>query len=157
MKIPVLFRNHFQLGYVVRNLGAAIARMRESFGVSKWEVRHLPRSAPSRALAFAYVERTMIELIDVWPEQETIFQAWRPAVDCAIRLHHLGYMLETEQEWRDVIAQFDAAGIRTAFAGSAGKILDYRYFDTVESLGHYCEFVRLKPAGKDFWANVPQN
>ncbi|TAK98547.1 MAG: hypothetical protein EPO08_18830 [Rhodospirillaceae bacterium] len=157
MNIPVVFRNHFQCGYVVRDIDKAIANMGEKFGVSKWQINRLSADAPGRALGFAYVQNVMIELVDVRPEQETIYRSWIPESDTAVRLHHLGYMIDTEEEWRSVISQFKAAGFRTALEGSVGDILDYYYADTVAELGHYCEFVRLKPAGKSFWANVPHN
>jgi len=50
-----------------------------------------------------------------------------------------------------------AAGIRAVLTGSSGGILDYHYADTVQQLGHYCELIRLRPAGRDFWSAVPRN
>jgi hypothetical protein len=156
--IPVVFRNHFQMGYVVRDMDQAIANMRDKFGVSKWEVRHLPRgAAPAKTLAFAYVQQVMIELIEVWPGDTTVYHDWIPAEDHAAKLHHFGYMMESEEEWRDTIAQFEAAGVPAALTGSARGLLDYHYADTVSQLGHYCELILLSPAGRNFWANVPRN
>jgi extradiol dioxygenase family protein len=158
MTIPVVFRNHFQLGYVVRDIDAAIRVMTEKFGVGKWEVRRpSSKAAPARALGFAYVQQTMIELIDVDPERETIYRDWIPQGDGDIRLHHLGYMIDSEEDWHATVGQFEAAQISAALAGRIGDVLDYYYADTVAQLGHYCELVRLLPAGRDFWANVPQN
>lgn len=157
MNIPVVFRNHFQAGYVVRDLDKAMANMRDKFGVAKWQVRRLPQGAPSRALGFAYVQQLMIELIELWPGETTIYHDWIPEADTAVRLHHFGYMIDSEEQWHETIGQFEAAGIRSALVGSSGDILDYYYADTVAELGHYCELVRLKPAGRNFWANVPHN
>jgi hypothetical protein len=36
-------------------------------------------------------------------------------------------------------------------------ILNYRYFDTVKTLGHFTEFVLLQPGGEAFFADVPRN
>jgi len=157
MTIPVVFRNHFQAGYVVRDLDKAMAQMGDTFGVAKWQVRRLSPGAPSRALAFAYVQKLMIELIELWPDQDTIYHGYIPEIDNAARLHHFGYLIDSEEQWHETIAQFEAAGIRSALAGSSGDILDYYYADTVAALGHYCELVRLKPGGKEFWAEVPYN
>ncbi len=158
MATPVVFRNHFQLGYVVRDLDRAIHAMIGKFGVEKWEVRRpSSKAAPARALGFAYVQQTMLELIEVDPDRDTIYRDWVPDRGDDIRLHHLGYMIDSEEEWRATIGQFEAAKIPAALAGSIGDILDYYYADTVAQLGHYCELVRLRPAGRDFWANVPHN
>lgn len=156
MTIPV-FHNHFQLGYVVRNLDKAVESMRDKLGVAKWQINPMPRAAPARALGFAYVQRVMIELIEARPEQQTIYRDWIPESDTAARLHHLGYMLETEEEWRSTIGQFEASGFGVALADSANDFFDYYYPDTVAHLGHYCELIRLKPAGRAFWATVPHN
>lgn len=156
MNIPV-FRNHFQMGYVVRNMDKAIENMRDKFGVAKWQIYRLPKSAPGKALGFAYVQNVMIELVEVRPEQDTIYRSYIPESDSAIRFHHLGYMIDSEAEWRSVIGQFEAAGFKPALIGSSGDVLDYYYADTVAALGHYCELVRLKSTGKSLWANVPHN
>ncbi len=156
MTIPVVFRNHFQLGYVVRNLDPVIEHMRDKFGVAKWQVNVLPKSAPARVLGFAYVQQVMIELIEARPERETIYRDWIPESDTAARLHHLGYMIDGDEEWRTTIGQFESSGFRNALADSS-DFFDYYYADTVAQLGHYCELIRLKPAGRAFWATVPHN
>ena len=156
MTIPVVFRNHFQLGYVVRNLDSAIEDMRDKFGVAKWQVNVMHKSAPARALGFAYVQQVMIELIEARPERETIYRDWIPESDAAARLHHLGYMIDSDEDWRSTIGQFENAGFRSALADGS-DFFDYYYSDTVAQLGHYCELIRLKPAGRAFWASVPHN
>ncbi len=157
MSIPLVFRNHFQMGYVVRDVSKAAAALRDQFGVGQWQIRRMPDSAPSSALAFAYVQQTMIELVEARPSQDTIFREWLPDSDSMARFHHLGYMIDSEEQWRETIDQLESAGVRAAFAGSAGDLLDYYYADTVAHLGHYCELVRLKPAGLNYFSRVPHN
>ncbi len=158
MPLPVLYRNHFQLGYVVRNLDGAIETMRKSFGVTHWEVRQLPASAPGRALGNAWVGDMLIELVDVRPERETIYHDWIPDSDEGLRLHHFGYLIDSEEEWRETIAGMEAAGIEPVLVGGAPGLMDWYYADTVKLLGHYTELMRFtSEAGKGFWANVPRN
>ena len=158
MPLPVLYRNHFQLGYVVRDLEGAMRTMRERMGVTQWEVRHLPESAPGRALGNAWVDGILIELVDVKPDRETIYHAWIPEDDEGLRLHHLGYLIDSEAEWRQAIAQFEAAGFTPALVGGAPGLMDWYYADTVAMLGHYTELVRYtSEAGKQFWAKAPHN
>lgn len=157
MTIPIVFRNHFQVGYVVRNLDKAIENMREKLGIARWQVNPMPRSAPARALGFAYVQHLMLELIEARPERDTIYRDWIPQSETAARLHHLAYRVDTAAQWRAIVSQCEASGFRTALADSTGDFFDYYYPDTVEQLGHYCELIRLKPAGEAFWASVPHN
>jgi len=158
MKPPVLFRHHFQLGYVIRDLEGALRTMRERFGVTEWQVNHLPATAPGRALAFAYVGGMMIELVDIRPEQDTIYRGGVPEHDDELRLHHLGYLIESEAEWHAEIRTFEAAGFNPALVGHAGDLLEWYYADTVAALGHYTELIRYKSeAGRAYWVNVPHN
>ncbi len=157
MTIPMLFRNHFQLGYAVKSVDGALESLREKFGVRKWQVRQLPEASPIRALAWAYVKDMMIELVEVKPGHLPYYDDWIPESVSALRLHHLGYMVENEEEWQAVNKRFDDLGIQMAMDLELGNKLLSRYFDTVPLLGHYCEFVLLKPDGKTFWADVPHN
>lgn len=157
MMSPMLFRNHFQLGYAVRDVDEAIKNLGETFGVTKWQVLRLPVDAPGRALAFAYVSGMMIELVDVKPGQLSFYDNWIPDSKSAVKLHHFGYMVDSEEDWRRIEERFKDLGVAMVTDQEMGDILAFRYFDTVAELGHYCEYVFLKPAGKDFWANVPHN
>src|SRR5215203_1480173 len=157
MSIPVMFRNHFQHAYVVRNLNKAMENFSDTYGVTKWQVMPMPEGAPVKALALAYVQNVMLELIEAVPGQDTIYRDWIPASETAAKFHHLGYLIDSEEEYLRIVKQFEAAGIAAGMAGRSGDILDFHYADTVAQLGHYCELVRLLPAGKDFFSQVPHN
>lgn len=157
MSIPVVFRDHFQHAYVVRNIEKAMANFRDKYGVSKWQVMPMPEGSPVGALGLAYVQNVMIELIEAAPGHDTIYRDWIPESETAAKFHHLGFLIESDEDYRKTIAQFEAAGIGAAFAGSSGDILDFHYADTVAQFGHYCELVHLRPAGRDFFSQVPHN
>ena len=157
MALPLLFRNHFQLGYSVRNIDKAIGTLSEKFGLSKWQIVRPPEEAPSSALAWAYVKDLMIELVEPRPGRMPYYDAWLPESESGARLHHMAYMVEDEDEWRSVKQAFGDQGIAMVVDEQMGPILSYRYFDTRPELGHYTEFVLLGPKGKKFWADVPQN
>jgi hypothetical protein len=157
MCVPLIFRNHFQHGYVVRNLEKAMAPFRERCGIGKWQVMPLPAGSPVRAIALAYVQNVMIELIEAVADHETIYRRFIPESESAARFHHLGYLLEREEDYLATVAQFDAAGWPSAYAGRSGEILDFQYADTVAQLGHYCELVHLRAQGKGFFSQVPHN
>jgi hypothetical protein len=135
----------------------AIEGLSEKFGLTKWTVRRSPPDAPLRAVAWAYVKDMMIELVEAKPGLLPYYDPWIPQSDSAVRLHHLGYMVDNEEEWRSVKSRFDSLGIPLVMDLELGNKLASRYFDTVEQLGYYSEFVLLKPAGATFWADVPHN
>lgn len=154
------FRALFHLGYVVVDLQQVMHRMGETFGVSRWKVLPLPEGAPAKAIGFAYVQDTMIELVEVDLRQELlpIHRGWLPAAADEARLNHVAYMLDSEEELLALVARHEAAGIETAWLESFGDIFSrYYYADTTAQLGHFSEFVCLGPAGRDFLAQIPRN
>lgn len=157
MAIPILFRDHFQNAYVVRNFDGASATLRDRFGITKWHLMSMPAGAPVSRIGLAYVQDLMIELIEAVPGEESVYKDWIPASDTAAKFHHHGFLIEREEDYRRAVDQFNAAGYAAAFAGSSGDLLDFHYADTVAHLGHYCELVHLKPAGKEFFSPVPRN
>lgn len=157
MSIPIVFRDHFQHAYVVRNLDKAMANFRDNYGVAKWQVMPMPEGSPVKVLGLAYVHNVMLELIEAVPGHDTIYRDWIPASDTAARFHHLGYLIDSEEEYLSTVKQFEAAGISAGMAGRAGDMLDFHYADTVAQLGHYCELVHLRPAGQNYFSQVPHN
>lgn len=153
-----LFARHFQLGYVVRDVTAAIAAQRQRFGIAKWQVidTRAP-GAPANAIALAYAGDVMIELIEADPAVESIYSRHVPDGAADSRLHHLGFLVHDDAAWEAGIAQFANSGFTPAFAGAAGDALAFHYADSLGALGHYLELIHLKPAGKDFFAAVPRN
>ncbi len=158
MAFPVLYRDFFQFGYVVRDLEGAMRSLRDKFGIARWKIRHLPSTAPGRALAFAYINGVMVELVDLRPGDDTIYHAWIPETDDAIRLHHLGFLIEDEAEWHARVDKYAQAGFEVAISGSIPGVFDWHYSDTVAALGHYTELIRFTTEeGKAYWADVPHN
>jgi hypothetical protein len=160
MTFPPPFRNLFHAGYVARDMAKAMKKMRDQFGVADWKIVPLPDGAAAKALGLAYVQRTMIELVEVTPKEEplAIPRGWAPRPDADATLNHLAYMLDSEVEVRTLVARFEGAGIATAALDSFGDLFSLSYYaDTRRQLGHLTEFVCLGPAGGDFLADVPRN
>jgi hypothetical protein len=156
MTPPLLLANHFQVAYVVRDMDKAIAAMGDKFGLARWQVLAMPQGAPAFRLGFARAQHLLVELVEADPEQKSIFRRWLPDTGSAARFHHLGYLVESEAEFEVAMGQFATSGVRT-FRGSSADLYDFAYADTVAELGHYCELVHLRPAGKDFFSGAPQN
>jgi len=160
MSLPLPFRSFFHLGYVVLDLEQVMDNMRRQFGVAEWKVLPLPEGAPAKAIGLAYVQQTMIELVEVNLRQELlpIHRGWIPQRAGEAKLNHVAYMVDSDDELLSLIDRFEAAGVATAWLESFGDIFSrYYYADTTAQLGHFTEFVCLGPAGRDFLAQVPRN
>jgi extradiol dioxygenase family protein len=157
MPVPMVLHKLFHTGYAVKDVDKAIASLGEKFGITEWKILRLPEDSPGRALAFAHAHDMMIELVDIKAGQVPIYNDWIPEDESAIRLHHLGYRVDNETEWQSVARQFERLGVPLAIDAEMGDLLFYRYFDTTALLGHFCEFVMMKPGAQSFWDSVPRN
>ena len=155
--LPILSRKLFHHGYAVRDIDQAVATLQDKFGIRDWFIRRLPEDAPGRALAFAYVGDLMLELVDTRPGGFPIYDAWRPDEAEVLRLHHFGHYADSREEFDAIADQFADAGIPMVLDEEMGDILYFRYFDTVPLLGHYSEFVLMKPGGEWFFEQAPRN
>jgi hypothetical protein len=151
------FAKHFQICYVVRDAERVMARMRERHGIANWNVVPLGPEWRLKTLALAYVDDLMIELIQPDPKKSWIYDGWEPEAPDAMRLHHLGFYIHSDEEWRQAVDQLAANGYPVAASGSIPGVLDYHYSDTTADFGHYHELVRLHADGHHFFADVPHN
>lgn len=152
-----LFSGFFQLGYVTRDLDAAIAAYRARFGPIEFLINEPVgidgAAAPTRRIAMAYIDDVMTELIEPDPAQQTIYDEALPAEPGVIRLHHLGYLIDDHQA---MLQRLGALGYAVPLHGSLPGALDYSYADTRAELGHFSEFIRLDEGGRAFFEAVPR-
>lgn len=157
MVLPILMNGLFHTGYAVNNIHKATENLGTKFGIANWKIVPLPEETGGRALGFANSRDMMIELIDIVPGCVPIYNDWVPEQEGAIRFHHLGHMVPNREKFDSVTRQLEAADAPVVIDDELGDILYYRYFDTVAQLGHYTEFVLMKPDGNEFWKDVPRN
>jgi hypothetical protein len=134
--------------------------MRNKFGIEKWKILRLPDGYSASALAYAYANNVMIELVEVNLKEPliSIHRDWVPDSESGARLNHLAYLIDNEEELDNLAARLNSKGVETASNSSFGDVFKkYYYLDTVSTLGHFCEFVCLGPGGREFLAEVPRN
>jgi hypothetical protein len=153
-----LFGGFFQLGYVTQELDAACDAFRTRFAdieFQKIDPQPLEDGVvpPTKRIALAYIDDVMVELIEPNSEQKTIYDEHIPAEPGAIKLHHLGYLID---DYAETLGQLQAAGHPVPLHGSFGDALDYIYADTRPELGHYTEFIRLGDAGRAHFDSLPR-
>ena len=152
-----LFAGQFQTAYVTEDMDRGLAYFRDAFDVRNWTM--LDTAGPgslAQVIAIAYSGDMMIELIEPSAEP-SLYRDWVPAGGSGLRFHHLGFMVHSNEAWRDALRTFDERGFVEAYSGSAGDLMDYHYADSTAVLGHYCELINLRPAGEALFATVPRN
>lgn len=147
-----LFDRFFQVGYVARDLDAAMAQFSRRFGPVEFQVINaVEPNMHTRRIALAWIASTMIELIEPNQQVPSIYIDSLPAAPGEIRFHHLGYLIE---DYPATLRRLKAEGYEVPFAMSYGDVLDCCYADTRAQLGHYMEYVRLGDEGRKWFASV---
>lgn len=151
------FSGFFQLGYVTRDLDAALAGWRERFGAIEFLVTEPAVidgvAPPTRRIALAYIDAVMIEIIEPDPGQQTIYDDALAEDPGVIRLHHLGHLIDDHAA---MLTRLATMGYDVPLHGTMPGILDYSYADTRADLGHFSEFIRLDEGGHAFFGAVPR-
>ncbi|MBV9512363.1 MAG: VOC family protein [Caulobacteraceae bacterium] len=149
----------FQLGYVVADLDAAMARLGETQDIRHFRVDVFgDASGLLLRSAKAYAGGTMLELLEPrLTAADRLYTSFLDSDPAVPRLQHLGYLVETEEEFTGVGAWMKARGIAVALEAVLPGKLSATYFDTRPMLGHYSEYVCLSPQARDFYDDVPAN
>src|SRR3546814_10527734 len=78
MTVSVLFQQHFQVAYVVRDIEAATQRFAREFGIARWDVMDMAAllgpGHGTRFIGNAYAGEVMIELIEPDPTGESLYR-----------------------------------------------------------------------------------
>lgn len=136
--------HHFQIGYVVHDIDEAIARFEGLGGALIDRIMDMRddhgNPAMIRNLSHLHMGACEIELIEARDGYESVYTDWPLATD-GIGLHHLGYMADTDEQWRAASSQWDEFAIVMEIDIPRVRV---RYYDTRNILGHYIELVQRR-------------
>jgi hypothetical protein len=144
----------FQLGYVTRNLDAAMAEFNRRFGPAEFQIIHgTPEHAHTKRIALTWIGETMTELIEPDPDVPSLYvEALPSGAGGEIRFHHIGCLT---RDYEETLRRIRADGYAVPLAVSFGDVLDCVYADARAELGHYLEYIRLGDEGRKWFASVP--
>lgn len=156
-----LFKRHFQTAYVAANAKAAVATFSSRFGIAKWDIMDMQAlhgaASPAKMICTAWVGEMMIELIEPNPAVPSIYCDWNAPEDNNLRLHHLGFLVDSEHALSETKTHLMGQGFPIVMDGSFGDVLDFAYADTRSALGHYYEIIWPKEQGDSFFSRIPVN
>lgn len=154
-----LAKGFFQRAYVTNDLERAISDFSATYGVHAFlRMRDIAfaDTAASVHIALAYVGDDMIELIQPVGDIP-LYDSLLPDTGYALRFHHYGHLLTSEEEWEAMTSEIARQGLTVSLQGESGGMLRYLYADTREQFGHFLEFIYCTPEGAGFFAQVPKN
>jgi hypothetical protein len=148
-----LFARFFQLGYVTRDLDAAIAEFPQRFGPAEFMIINADRpNIETKRIALAWIGTTMVELIEPNLSVPSIYLDAVPAGSGDIRFHHTGHLVD---DYPAAMQRLKAEGYAIPMFLSYGTVLDCCYADARARLGHYLECIRLGDEGRQWFSSIP--
>jgi len=139
------FGRFFQLGYVTRNIDAALERLKERTGANQIDLIHDVRDEKGQFVALEHLSHLSLpgvefEVIQPRMDWPSIYVDALPACDDDIGLHHLGFIVSDEAAWDAAVKRFGQANAPIAMAGETSKVR-FAYIDARAQMGHYVELV----------------
>lgn len=139
---------HYQNGYITRDIEKAIARFRNYAGVENVVSFEVPvevttpkgRGTAVSKLAFIWINNLQYELIQPVSGLVDVYSDALPTDD-SIKFHHICMRVP---EWNDFRARVDRMGYPVVLEGGSDA-LKFLYLDAREFLGHYLEYVWMTP------------
>lgn len=150
------FGNVFQLGYVARDLEAALPMMATRFGFRKF---HVARNRNGNALhiAQAWIGTTLVEVLQPSDPQGALYGWALPDDPTAVRLHHYANAYADPVKWQKLRAALKHHNVQVTAEGTVPDYLDFIYADTRHSLGHMMEYFLLTPKARADFESYPRN
>lgn len=162
--LPQPFR-FFQIAYVARDLDRATAACGALYGLTRFQVtRDVPiQTRAGEAglhFALAFSGDAQIEVIQPAGGADEIYRNGLPTDGAAMRLHHLGHLIDHEPTWHAVTQAIAQSGLDVPVSGvfrhEGVALMHYAYVDTRATLGHYLEYMYQTEGGRDLFSQVPR-
>jgi hypothetical protein len=153
-----------QIGYATTDCKEAVKRYGERYGVTNFLM--LPKTvsiiSPGRTaivnVAMAFVNGTMIELIEPAGGADSIYREVLPSAGYATRHHHIGYAIYNETEWEAKQREIERQKIPVVLEGESPGVIRYQYIDLRSDIGHYVEYLYyLGDGGRELLKAIPHN
>ena len=154
----LLSAEHFQVAYATNDIDRACALFRKRYGARRFARLEGPTAAGGHIrVELAWIGGVMVELMTSSGEGSAIYVDRLPqGPGFALKLHHLGYLIDGEPQWEALMATVATDGHRLAHLSNSAGFMRSCFVDAPE-LGHYLEYIWPEPAGRAFLESVPGN
>ncbi len=153
----LLHSEQFQIAYATNDIERAMQIFRERFGISAFKrlEGQLLQGGHIR-IELAWLGGTMYELLTASGPGSEVFMQNIPSDAFTIRHHHLGFLINNEEEWNGMLASIERNGWRILSKNSTAGFMRTCIVEIPE-LGHCFEYLFPEAAGLAFFESVPSN
>ncbi len=153
----LLRAEQFQIAYATNDIERARTIFQERYGIKRFQRLEGPLHAGGHIhVELAWVGNTMYELLTASGPGSELYTVRLPADDFAIRHHHLGFLISSEDQWEALLANVERNRWSLLSKSNNPGFMQSCFVDVPE-LGHYLEYLYPEPAGLAFFENVPGN
>ncbi|EQB00433.1 hypothetical protein L288_18320 [Sphingobium quisquiliarum P25] len=153
----LLCKQHSHSAWVTNDMGQAIEIFSKRYGVSNYQfIDYANLQGGSIRVAFAWAGGQVIEIISAKGPGYEFYNEELPEDRFAIRFHHLGFLIEDDAGWKQLVQELKDADWPIVSSAVTGDFIDAIYIHAPE-LDHYLEYVRPFEAGIKFYNSVPDN
>jgi extradiol dioxygenase family protein len=153
----LLHAEQFQVAYATNDIERACSFFCQRFGIKAFSRLAGPLPAGGHIhVELAWVGGTMYELITARGAGSELFTGQLPTAEFAIRHHHLGFLVHSEQEWNALLTRIEQQGWKMASRSCNAGFMQSCFVEA-PALGHYLEYLFPEPAGLAFFESVPSN
>ncbi len=153
-----LYRNDlFQIAYVTNDMERALTVFETRYGVKEWRRMEGPLDGGGRIrVEFGWAGGAMFEVTQADGPGSELYRQPLPDDEFAIRFHHFGFFIPTEQAWQSLLQEIHVGGVKVFNETNVPGFLQARIVEASE-LGHYIEYIFPEAAGVAFFQGVPSN
>lgn len=153
--LGLLRKDQFQVSYVTNDLDRACRTFSERYGISDFAFIEGPMpSGGEIRVAFAWVGKTLYEIIDAKGPGTEFYNERLPSDEFAIQFHHLGFLMHDRESWQALEREFKQGDWSIAYETFNDGFMDAYYVKAPE-LGHYLEYIYAYEGGLQFFDSVP--
>ena len=140
------FGKFFQIGYVTRNIDAALEQLTNVLGARQLDLHRDYRDSQGNPILVHHLSHLdlggiEVELIEPrldWPS--SIYLEALPNDGIPYAVHHFGFCVDSDAAFDAAMGIVEKAAFQVPFAGNAAD-LRFAYVDTRPISGHYTEIV----------------
>lgn len=145
-KTMSIYGRFYQVGYVTRDIDAAIAQLQARMGATLVDVLYDLRDGNGEQVALKNLSHMSlpgaeIELIEPRPHWSSIYLDALPERGDDIGFHHLGFLIPDDATWDAAMASFETFGTPVVMSGATPQVR-FAYVDTRRQCGHYSEIAQ---------------
>lgn len=147
----------FQVAYATNDMDRAKIFFAEKLGVREFSKIEAPLPEGGHVrIEIAWASGMMYELMHGVGAGSEVFNTFLPKNEFAVRPHHLGYFVPSQEAWDAVLKEIERDGRRIVRNTDAPGFLKAVIVDAPE-LGHYLEYILPEAGGLAFFQNAPNN